>query len=694
MNKTELQAYFSSCLERHSSRYYAVEAGENWQTNYWRHIALGHAKLLIAKRGPGATLLKREADAINPEWESDALAGEIQAAIGYVADQKFEVDVYLSGGVQAAIQFDREPTEADAEQASACCLLAEAASHFRTAKGYGVDEPRIETLIGQCVDPISVPAPQSSADPLRNAIFAALTHLGETRDSLCCASGGQDSDLALFDGFIHPPSAWAHHLADRSTRNLDMDASLQIEQLIVAYQELPEQIMIARQDRRDKLNAAFGTKPSLPESAFWTEPAEYAAPTIESGMKIVSPGPAREMSPPASFATAGQTLLGQTFLAIGENLIAKKGQDWSWDEKTVRQARALYTLFSRFLAEEHGVTTFALLRQPHLYAYDQFMRVLHTHYGKSPADNMRSIAQLREISKHKPAGQRGLAVPTRNRHLTQLSALLNEAATIGEHLDPGLSLSKLRGKKVGRARNERAVPSEAQVNAFFQSPIFMGCYNWKKPHISGDHVFHRAAFFGPILAYYQGMRREEYCGLAVTDVIVDNGLHPYLNIVKNEFRRLKTPQSERNLALHSELIRLGFLDYVAAIARAGHSRLFPDLYSPGSSSPLGDKLFKELEPLGRLLGISPHQFRHIFNDELKQQRVAQEYRADMLGHGGDSETTERYCNPASIALQIEDLHKLPVRTGHIQSKAIQLLPWVLKGDVAPWSRSKKEKMPV
>src|SRR5215217_3090925 len=41
MNKTELQIYFSRCLEVQGSGHYAVDAGEQWQNNYWRHLALG-----------------------------------------------------------------------------------------------------------------------------------------------------------------------------------------------------------------------------------------------------------------------------------------------------------------------------------------------------------------------------------------------------------------------------------------------------------------------------------------------------------------------------------------------------------------------------------------------------------------------------------------------------------------------------
>jgi hypothetical protein len=53
------------------------------------------------------------------------------------------------------------------------------------------------------------------------------------------------------------------------------------------------------------------------------------------------------------------------------------------------------------------------------------------------------------------------------------------------------------------------------------------------------------------------------------DVIEGNGEHPYLHIAKNKFRRIKNGQSKRNIVIHPELIRLGFLRYVALIRSLG-----------------------------------------------------------------------------------------------------------------------------
>lgn len=184
-------------------------------------------------------------------------------------------------------------------------------------------------------------------------------------------------------------------------------------------------------------------------------------------------------------------------------------------------------------------------------------------------------------------------------------------------------------------------------------------------------------------------RHEAYCGLHVDDIITDNGDIPYIHIAANEFRRIKNTQSTRNLALHPELIRLGFLGYVEAIRALSYTRVFPDLYSPSTKSPLGDRLYDQLLPSFRAVGFTPHQVRHFFGDELKQSEVSQEFRADLLGHGGDTETTERYCNPLATQRQMPHLLKLPLVTAHLESRPIRLLPWIVARNIAPWSRSAK-----
>lgn len=274
--------------------------------------------------------------------------------------------------------------------------------------------------------------------------------------------------------------------------------------------------------------------------------------------------------------------------------------------------------------------------------------------------------------------------------MTFLGQLIAFAKGRGSAVDRDLSTTPFRARNDRRARDQRPVPKLEGINRLFNRPLFTGYASWDDIDTPGQQFFHRAEYFCLLLASYQGARREEYCGLAVDDVVVDNGPHPYLHIAANEIRRIKNSQSRRNLALHPQVIRLGLLDYVEAIKALGYTRLFPDLHWPSTRRRLGDRLYDQMLPSFKAVGFTSHHIRHFFGDELKQNEVHKEFRADLLGHGGDSETTERYCNPLSIERQLVHLGKLPIVTGHLEPKAIKVVPWVVAKQVAPWSRAAQE----
>ena len=184
--------------------------------------------------------------------------------------------------------------------------------------------------------------------------------------------------------------------------------------------------------------------------------------------------------------------------------------------------------------------------------------------------------------------------------------------------------------------------------------------------------------------------------MMVDDVIVDNGDIPYLHIAKNQRRRIKNAQSQRNIPLHPELIRLNFLEYLKAIKALGYKLLFPDLFSPTSRSPLGDRFYKEFKPILVAAGVTEeglgsHAVRHLFGAQLKKKLVADESRADLLGHGGDTETTERYCEPHEIGTLLKFVMELPVVTADLVPGETNLIPWVAEMKVAPFSQPSRSK---
>lgn len=357
------------------------------------------------------------------------------------------------------------------------------------------------------------------------------------------------------------------------------------------------------------------------------------------------------------------------------------------------------------MVQDQRLLDLSLLRQEHVGKFVDFLRSdIYKHYGKSVRDEQLTIEQLREKGGSVEKAKRGIGGDTLNRHLTFLGQIFDHAIARGSKSLEGIDLVKLRAKsrnKNKRARDERRKLPIDSAKAIFQTAPFINCAGWDELGTWGKQgarqVFHCALYFVPILIYYTGARREELCGAMVDDVIFDRvGCKPYVHIAANEQRRIKNPQSKRNSPIHPELIRLGFLDYVRKIRALGYKLLFPDLYSPSSRSPLGNRFYKLFKPILTAAeiteeGLGAHAVRHLFGAQLKKKLLSKEDRADLLGHGGDSETSERYCEPHELDTLFEFIMKLDMVTGHLEPQAINLIPWIENMEVAPFSQPSRAK---
>ncbi len=335
---------------------------------------------------------------------------------------------------------------------------------------------------------------------------------------------------------------------------------------------------------------------------------------------------------------------------LGKSLESKRQKERSWDNKSCRQAASSFGLFDKFLTEECKISSVSQIGQKHLAQFVNFLQFeIYTHYGKSASDHDKSIAVLRKIAQGKDKSQRGIQAATLNRHLTFLNQLIKYIPSQGSKFSEPLLTGELRARNTThtRPRDQRAKATPDLMRQVFQTPPFTGCESWQKPSNAGKVVYHRALYFAVLLLNYSGARREEICGLHVDDLIQESGKQPYLSLDFSDIRRLKNPQSVRIMPIHSELIRLGFLEYCNRIKELGYERIFPDLHSGTSQSPAGDRLYDEFAPLLKGLdrgkkNLVIHSLRHGFASSLKHNLVDKEVRADLLGHGGESETDERY----------------------------------------------------
>ncbi|NLS04620.1 site-specific integrase [Rhizobium sp. P32RR-XVIII] len=148
-----------------------------------------------------------------------------------------------------------------------------------------------------------------------------------------------------------------------------------------------------------------------------------------------------------------------------------------------------------------------------------------------------------------------------------------------------------------------------------------------------------------IIAIFSGMRLGEIGTLNIEDIVERYGAH-FFQLWETDERGLKTEGSERIIPVHPELIRLGLLQRVARLKKAGIRRLFADL--PGDDQDHVSDLFSKrfayflkskLEMKDK--GLTFHSTRHTFRDALREAGVPHD-ATTALGGWKPKGVDERY----------------------------------------------------
>ena len=382
------------------------------------------------------------------------------------------------------------------------------------------------------------------------------------------------------------------------------------------------------------------------------------------------------------------------FMIWGEKFIADL--EYKGDTENPKHRRNTYRLFSLLLIE-HKIFDLTEIHQTHFAAYKEMFKGFPTSYGQS--SQKQTLENLRLRGQQVPEKKRGIVAKTLNRHFSDLSQLLGFISSHGGTIAKNLEPNKLQTKKVKRDRGKRKAFDFNELKDLFSLGCFTGCAGWKKaePFQTGAYIFHRGLYFATLMLCYSGARREEVCGLEIADLFFDEPV-PYFAIRGNSTRRIKNDYSGRFIPIHPEVLRLGFREYIAALKALDYALVFPDLKSPTSNSPLGDRLYDEF-----IVGLKAavpeqgkrkkviHSLRHALGSTLKREKVDSEVRADILGHAGDTTTEETYADATEISTMLGELLKFPLVTEHLEPAAINLLPWVRAKKTPPFSMPNKQK---
>lgn len=177
---------------------------------------------------------------------------------------------------------------------------------------------------------------------------------------------------------------------------------------------------------------------------------------------------------------------------------------------------------------------------------------------------------------------------------------------------------------VSKVQDKARVPySIEDVNFILRFPIFT---KGERPRAGGGE----AAKWLPLLALFTGARLGELGKLQVEDVRHERDVW-YLDLMNTG---TKTQGSKRQVPIHPELIRLGFLEYVEARRKAGGDTLFPGRAGKSLDTEAWSKWWGRY---ARSHGIEDrrkvfHSFRHTVKDGLRDSGVPFDLRSALQGH--------------------------------------------------------------
>jgi integrase len=195
--------------------------------------------------------------------------------------------------------------------------------------------------------------------------------------------------------------------------------------------------------------------------------------------------------------------------------------------------------------------------------------------------------------------------------------------------------------RIEEEQSERAPFVATELQMIFNTPLFT-------QHEIPTGAKGPAGVWLPLLALFTGARQAEIAGLRASNVQHEIDM-PLLFIVaeRKAGKRLKTKVSERVIPVHSQLVKLGFLEYVKERAREGERAwLFPTV-APDQYRALAawSKWFSRY--MRTKAGVTDtnkvfHSFRHAFQDALRRATPDEELRDAIQGRSNQRSVSRSY----------------------------------------------------
>lgn len=294
--------------------------------------------------------------------------------------------------------------------------------------------------------------------------------------------------------------------------------------------------------------------------------------------------------------------------------------------------------------------------------------------GKLPPNTYLYKRRLKTDSLHELiaiAEKNGLSLKTETTvkgHIGRLSEVLGYGeANRMLTFNPAADFKRGSRREMMRAQDERDVFSPEELDLIFSQDWFKyGAGNFTE---SKNWTFWRPLYYWlPLLGLLTGGRLNELSQLYLDDIKQSEAdkdvWYIDFNMVQSgkvADKSLKTVNAIRIVPIHDVLIRLGLLKYVAALRKAGHDRLFPELkldglkgYSKAAGTWFNERFLGQKLKMRRDGKKTFHSLRHCFLTAAERLDLSERVIAQIAGHErGRTQSMSRYAKDRSAV----DLHE-------------------------------------
>ncbi|MDA0990469.1 MAG: site-specific integrase [Verrucomicrobia bacterium] len=215
-----------------------------------------------------------------------------------------------------------------------------------------------------------------------------------------------------------------------------------------------------------------------------------------------------------------------------------------------------------------------------------------------------------------------------------------------------------------RLQSEKRVPfTESDLKLIFeQSPIYAGCVSRFRRKSHGDVIVRDSLFWIGLAGLYTGARLSELARSIVDDYMFEEGVH-YLDIhTRRDSPHLKTSSADRQIPIHPELVRLGFLDWVEERRAKGTPVVFEEMAGRRNVDGAKGSWSQCWMGYQRAIGITDyrkvfHSFRHCFKRACRVAGIAEEVHDAITGHRPYM-SGRRYGGPMPLQITSEAMSKV------------------------------------